>query len=246
MGGAGARVRRGIALAPANWKVMNARVLVVDDDPSVRLMTARLLEMEGYQVYTAESGQEGLEIALREDPHLLVTDICMPPPNGIDLCQTLRAQGRTIPIIFVSALESEADQVSGLMAGGDYYLTKPFSSAILRTTVRAALRRTAQYKEPETRSTVRVGEIEIDLERCEVQRSGKSVDVTASEFRLLAALVQAGGRVLSKDRLLEVLWDFAETEVGTRAVDMHISRLRAKLGHDLIVTVRGMGYRLAM
>jgi two-component system alkaline phosphatase synthesis response regulator PhoP len=225
---------------------MSARVLVVDDDASVRLLTAKLLEQEGYQVLTAETGREGLELALREEPQLLVTDICMPPPNGIDLCQTLRAQGRTIPIIFVSALESEADQVSGLMAGGDYYLTKPFSSAILRTTVRAALRRDAQYRGPEEKSTIRVGDTEIDLERCEVTQDGRLVDVTASEFRLLAALVQAGGRVLSKDRLLEVLWDFAETEVGTRAVDMHISRLRAKLGHQLIRTVRGMGYRLAM
>src|SRR5205823_11191279 len=137
-------------------------------------------------------------------------------------------------------------QVTGLMAGGDYYLTKPFSSAILRTTVRAALRRDAQYRSPEERSGVRVGNIEIDLQRCEVLRDGQPIDVTASEFRLLAALVQAGGRVLSKDRLLEVLWDFAETEVGTRAVDMHISRLRSKLGHDLIRTVRGLGYRLAI
>src|SRR6187402_1799774 len=108
---------------------MSARVLVVDDDSSVRLLTARLLEQEGYQVMTAESGKEGLDLALREEPDLLVTVICMPPPNGIDLCQTLRGQGRRFPIIFVSALESEADQVSGLMAGGDYYLTKPFSSA---------------------------------------------------------------------------------------------------------------------
>jgi two-component system alkaline phosphatase synthesis response regulator PhoP len=226
---------------------MDTRVLVVDDDASVRLLTQRLLEQEGYQVLTAETGRQGLEMALREDPHLLITDICMPPPNGIDLCQMLRSQGRTFPIIFVSALESEADQVTGLMAGGDYYLTKPFSSAILRTTVRAALRRDAQYRSPEERpAPIRVGDTEIDLERCEVVRAGQPVDVTASEFRLLAALVQAGGRVLSKDRLLEVLWDFAETEVGTRAVDMHISRLRAKLGHQLIRTVRGMGYRLAM
>lgn len=225
---------------------MGTRVLVVDDDSSVRLLTARLLEQEGYEVFTAETGREGLDILLKEDPHLLVTDICMPPPNGIDLCQTLRAQGKTIPIIFVSALESEADQVTGLMAGGDYYLTKPFSSAILRTTVRAALRRDAQYRGPEERTGVRIGDIEIDLSRCEVRREGEPVDVTASEFRLLSALVEASGRVLSKDRLLEVLWDFAETEVGTRAVDMHISRLRAKLGHDLIRTVRGMGYRLAM
>src|SRR5262245_56837724 len=225
---------------------MSARVLVVDDDSSVRLLTARLLEQEGYEVLTAETGKEGLEIAMRDEPDLLVTDICMPPPNGIDLCQTLRGHGRTFPIIFVSALESEADQVTGLMAGGDYYLTKPFSSAILRTTVRAALRRDAQYRSPEERSSVRVGNIEIDLQRCEVLRDSQPIDVTASEFRLLAALVQAGGRGLSKDRFLEVLWYFAETEVGTRAVDMHISRLRSKLGHDLIRTVRGLGYRLAI
>jgi two-component system alkaline phosphatase synthesis response regulator PhoP len=218
----------------------------VDDDSSVRLLTARLLEQEGYQVLTAESGKEGLDLALREEPDLLVTDICMPPPNGIDLCQTLRGQGRRFPIIFVSALESEADQVSGLMAGGDYYLTKPFSSAIFRTTVRAALRRDAQYREPEERALLRLGGCEIDVERCEVRRDGLPVDVTASEFRLLSALIQAGGRVVSKDRLLEVLWDFAEADVGTRAVDMHISRLRSKIGHDLIRTVRGLGYRLAM
>ncbi len=225
---------------------MTARVLVVDDDASVRQLTARLLEQEGYEVLTAETGREGLDIALRESPDLLVTDICMPPPNGIDLCQTIRSKGRTMPIIFVSALESEADQVSGLMAGGDYYLTKPFSAAIFRTTVRAALRRDAQYKTTEDNAVLRLGEVEVDLERCEVQRDGHSVEVTASEFRLLAALAQAQGRVLAKDRLLEVLWDFADTEVGTRAVDMHISRLRSKLGHELIRTVRGIGYRLAM
>lgn len=225
---------------------MNARVLVVEDDPAVLNLTARLLEQDGYEVLTASNGREGLEISLRDQPDLVVTDIMMPPPNGIDLCQALRAKGRTIPIIFVSALESEADQVTGLMAGGDYYLTKPFSAAIFKTTVRAALRRDAQYRKPEERTTLRIGTTEIDLERCEITREGQSVDVTASEFRLLEALAQAGGRVLSKDRLLEVLWDFADTEVGTRAVDMHISRLRSKLGHELIRTVRGIGYRLAM
>src|SRR5437763_12120027 len=142
--------------------MMGTRVLVVDDDPSVRQLTARLLEQEGYEVLTAATGKEGLDLSLREEPDLLVTDICMPAPNGIDLCQTLRAKGRTIPIIFVSALESEADQVSGLMAGGDYYLTKPFSAAIFRTTVRAALRRDTQYKGPEEPPVLKVGDTEID------------------------------------------------------------------------------------
>jgi DNA-binding response OmpR family regulator len=224
------------------------RVLVVEDDPSIAIGLRINLESEGYLVTLAEDGEAALEIARAVDPDLIVLDVMLPKRNGLEVLHDLRAEGRTMPIIILSAKAGEMDKVAGLELGAEDYVAKPFSLAELLARVRAALRRGAPVAPAvERRPGIVFGDVEIDVAARNVKRAGEPVEMTAREFDVLVCLVNERGRVLSRDDIFRRVW--GPKHHGTpRTVDNFIQQLRAKLEVDpqepaYIQTVRGVGYR---
>lgn len=222
------------------------RVLVVEDDPSIAIGLRINLESEGYVVDVAEDGEAGLEMARSVDPDLIVLDVMLPKRNGLEVLHDLRAEGRTMPIIILSAKAAEMDKVAGLELGAEDYVAKPFSLAELLARVRAALRRgNAPATSP--RRGIVFGDVEVDIAARNVKRAGEPVDMTAREFDVLVCLMNERGRVLSRDDIFRRVW--GPKHHGTpRTVDNFIQQLRAKLEVDpqepvYIQTVRGVGYR---
>ncbi len=221
------------------------KILVVDDDPRIVALVRAYLARHGYEVITAHSGPEALEQAARSEPDLVVLDLMLPGLDGLEVARRLREAG-SVPILMLTARSSVADRVRGLLQGADDYLPKPFAPAEMVARVQSILRRVPI---PERR--LRLGDLEIDLERHEVRRAGAPVTLSNVEFQLLAALVEAGGRVLTRDRLLDVVCGRDADGVLERSIDVYVGRLRAKLGDDpsrpdYIATIRGVGYRLAV
>lgn len=222
------------------------RVLVVEDDPSIAIGLRINLESEGYEVHVADDGERGLELVRSMSPDLVVLDVMLPNRNGLEVLHQVRSEGRTMPIIILSAKSGEMDKVAGLELGAEDYVAKPFSLAELLARVRAALRRAATVPQ-EQRSVVRFGDVEVDVAARNVRRSGKVVDMTATEFDVLLCLVSNRGRALSREDIFRRVW--GPNHHGTpRTVDNFIQQLRAKLEADphepaYIQTVRGVGYR---
>lgn len=223
------------------------RVLVIEDEANIAELVRYNLEREGFQVIVAQNGEEGLRLVGQHRPDVVLLDLLLPKLDGLEVCRRLRQAEatRATPIIILTAKASEADKVSGLELGADDYVTKPFSPRELIARVRAALRRSGAQS-PDAAGS-RIGKLEIDWERHLVRLKGAPVHMTAKEFRLLKALVDAHGRVLSREALLERVWGYDPAmEIETRTVDFHISQLRQKLGAEArrLVTVPGTGYRL--
>jgi len=221
---------------------MKTKVLVVDDEQDILDLVRYQLEREGYQVVGCRDGKAALDLVGRERPDLVVLDLLMPGVDGLEVCRRLR-QDSAIPIIMLTAKAEETDKVIGLELGADDYVTKPFSPRELVARVKAILRRGAALSEE---GVVSLGELTMDFARYQVLLAGKGVSLTAKEIELLRALVQARGRVLSRDFLLERVWGYDRAaEIESRTVDVHIRRLREKLGLEArrIVTVKGVGYR---
>lgn len=222
------------------------RVLVVEDDPSIAIGLRINLESEGYEVHVAEDGELGLHMARTLAPDLLVLDVMLPKKNGLEVLHDLRAEGRMMPIIILSAKSGEMDKVAGLELGAEDYVAKPFSLAELLARVRGALRRGAAAA-PERKRGVVFGDVEIDIEARNVKRAGELVEMTAREFDVLVCLMNEKGKVLSRDDIFRRVW--GPNHHGTaRTVDNFIQQLRAKLEVDPqepthILTVRGVGYR---
>ena len=222
------------------------RVLVVEDDPSIAIGLRINLESEGYVVHLAEDGDAGLELARTVDPDLIVLDVMLPKRNGLEVLHELRLEGRTMPIIILSAKAAEMDKVAGLELGAEDYVAKPFSLAELLARVRAALRR-GHAPAPARRTAIVFGDVEVDVAARNVKRAGEPVEMTAREFDVLVCLVSERGRVLSRDDIFRRVW--GPKHHGTpRTVDNFIQQLRAKLEIDpqepaFIQTVRGVGYR---
>lgn len=223
------------------------KVLVVDDEPNLLHSVAYSLRKEGYEVVTAGDGEEALGKARREAPDALVLDVMLPKIDGFEVCRRLRAES-TLPILMLTAKDSEIDRVVGLEIGADDYLTKPFSMRELIARVKAMLRRSAivQAQAP-TPDVLRGDEIEVDLQRRRVICCGNEVALKPKEFDLLAFLIARPGKVFTRDVLLERVWGYNYPGV-TRTVDAHVRSLREKLGDDAdtprwIETVRGVGYR---
>lgn len=221
------------------------RVLVVDDEPDITALVAYHLAKNGFRVSTAGSGHDALRAVQEELPALIVLDRMLPGLSGDEVLETIRASSawRAIPVLMLSARRQELERIGGLALGADDYLTKPFSTQELVLRVAAILRRSRAV--PASAEVVGVGPLQIDRARHRVTADGRQVDLTATEFRLLLTLAERRGRVQSRARLLEELWE-AAPDVQTRTVDMHVQRLRAKLGSaaDLIETIRGFGYRM--
>ncbi|MGD9693583.1 MAG: response regulator transcription factor [Phycisphaerales bacterium] len=219
------------------------RVLVVDDEPDLVDLVSMNLEGAGYDVLRAGDGLEGLHAARAEQPDLVILDVMMPEMSGVEVARRLRADPRTssTPVLMLTARASEGDQVSGLASGADDYITKPFSMRVLLARVEAALRRAPKRQ---AQSVLRLASVEVNLETHEAFTNGERAPLTPTEFRLLAALIDAGGRVLNRDALIEKGMG-PGVAVTDRAIDVHVAALRKKLGPNswLIRTVRGVGYR---
>jgi len=222
------------------------RVLVIEDEPDIRDLLAFHLEREGYTVTKSGTGAEGLRLARAAPPDLILLDLMLPEVDGFEVCRRLRQDPVThaVPLVMLTARGDEVDRVLGLELGADDYVVKPFSPREVVARVRAVLRRSR----PTAGTTpVTVGPLQIDAAAHTVSVDGVAVNLTRREFDLLRALVEAGGRVLSREFLLDRVWGYtAAGEIESRTVDVHVRRLRQKLGPagQRIGTVTGVGYRL--
>ncbi|MFC5370581.1 MtrAB system response regulator MtrA [Arcanobacterium bovis] len=220
---------------------MNARILVVDDDPGISEMVAILLESEGYDVTVCANGLNVLPLFRAERPELILLDVMLPGLDGVSVCHQLREES-DVPIIMMSAKTDSVDVIAGLEAGADDYVTKPFDNSILLARVKARLRR----QEPES-EVITVADLSIDLTAHEVKRGEEILHLTPLEFELLTVLARKPFQVFSRDELLEIVWGYRHS-ADTRLVNVHIQRLRAKVEKDpenpeVVLTVRGVGYR---
>jgi two-component system, OmpR family, response regulator RegX3 len=225
---------------------VNESVLVVEDEPAIRDAISFSLRQEGYDVAEEEDGDLALARALREDFDLVLLDLMLPGLSGMEVCRRLRAE-RDVPILILTARGEEVDRVLGLESGADDYVVKPFSMPELLGRVRAILRR-RDLDRNGAPAVLRAGALEVDLHRHEARLDGSTIRLTASEFRLLAALAREPGRTLTRDELVRELWG-SEYVGDRRACDTHVVSLRRKLGDDggdptRLVSVRGVGYRL--
>ena len=230
----------------ANGASAAARVLVVEDERDIAALVAYHLTREGYRVSTAGSGDEALETASRERPDIVVLDLMLPGLSGYEVLQELRRRAglEDVPVIVLTARKEEADRIRGLELGADDYITKPFSPQELVLRVGGILRRVRAPAVSGAGRVIRIGPVEADLEAKRVTVSGRAITLTPTEYRLLTTLMERRGRVQSRKQLLQAAWD-VHVDIETRTVDMHVQRLRTKLGGSgaMIETVRGFGYR---
>ncbi|MEU1123926.1 two-component system response regulator CseB [Streptomyces sp. NPDC005899] len=230
-------------------------VLFVEDDDVIREATQLALERVGFTVTAMPDGLQGLEAFRADRPDIALLDVMVPGLDGVSLCRRIRDES-TVPVIMLSARADSIDVVLGLEAGADDYVTKPFDGAVLVARIRAVLRRFGHASGQDGRSgapaggppadtggVLVFGDVEIDTEGMEVRRRGAQVGLTPTEMRLLLEFSSAPGTVLSRDKLLDRVWDYGWGG-DTRVVDVHVQRLRAKIGQDRIETVRGFGYKL--
>ena len=215
-------------------------IVVVDDEPNIADLVDLYLAREGFRVLKTGTGEGGLQAVREHRPRLVVLDVGLPDVDGLEVCKRLRATSQ-IPVIFLTARDSEVDRVLGLELGGDDYLTKPFSPAELVARVKAVLRRVDGGAAPEV---MQIGEIAIDAGRREVRIAEDAVEFTTKEFDLLRYLAERPGLALSRQQILDGVWGY-DWYGDARTVDVHIAQVRKKLGEAVqIKTVRGVGYRL--
>lgn len=220
------------------------RVLVVEDDPTVRNAVVRVLELEGYEVPVAKDGRSAIDMILEHTPDAVVMDVTMPFVDGMTVCREVRHRRNRVPILLLTARVEVSDRVEGLDAGADDYLTKPFAIKELSARVRALLRRTTP---PEDQTRIVVGSLVIDRETRTATRADRRIELTKTEFNLLELLAEQSGIVLSRDYLYEHIWGF-DFETNSKSLDVYIGYLRRKINapgeSDPIRTVRGVGYCL--
>jgi len=223
---------------------MEPRILLVEDDPGLRLTLSHRLHSEGYEVQTAVDGEEGLAQASSGAYDLVILDIMLPRKSGFDVCRDLRQRGVATPVLMLTARHQVVDRVVGLKLGADDYLAKPFEMAELLARVEARLRRN---RPQENLSAHRFGPVSVDLRRAEVTKGGEPVELSAKEFQLLKYFIAHRGATLSRNELLDEVWGY-DAMPTTRTVDVHVAWLRRKLEAQpkhprLIVTIHGLGYK---
>jgi len=221
---------------------MKKTVLILEDDENLNRGIAFTFEKDGYQAVSANSIKDGKWFMEQHKVDLIILDLGLPDGNGIDFCKEIRAYS-DVPIIMLTVCDLETDEVSGLLAGADDYITKPFSLSILRARVEALLRRT----EAESRHIIRSGKYRLDTNLCKFFRGDEEIPISATEYRLLHFLMTNAGQVLSKEQILSSLWDNRGNFVDENTLPVNISRLRAKLEEDpktprIIKTIHGIGY----
>lgn len=236
------------AISAYTEELVLARILVVDDEPPIVDVLVYNLQRANYQVVVARDGKEALAKARQEEPDLIILDLMLPHMDGLEVCRALRRE-RDVPIIMLTARDSEVDRVVGLELGADDYVVKPFSVRELMARVGSVLRRAAPRKPELESDLVKAGGLTVDAARHEAQWDGVELALTALEFDLLHCLASHAGQVLNREQLLVQVWGY-DYYGDLRVVDAAIKRLRAKLRRaapvdELIVTVRGVGYKLA-
>jgi DNA-binding response OmpR family regulator len=224
------------------------RILIVEDELPMRTALEDVLLGEGYRVLTAAEGESGLRRAIEEKPDLILLDIMMPKLDGFAVCAELRRLDNPVPILMLTAKGQVEDRVTGLDAGADDYLVKPFSTEELLARVRALLRRTRRSGQAPAR--LKLGEVEVDLVRQTARRGRKALHLTAKEFAMLRLMAEARGEPISRERFLDVVWGYTAFPT-TRTVDNHIASLRSKIERDpeqpqWIQTVHAVGYKLEL
>jgi two-component system alkaline phosphatase synthesis response regulator PhoP len=227
---------------------MDAKILIIEDEPGLVTALRDRLRKEGYSVSVAKDGIAGFELATREQFDLILLDLMLPGQSGLTICQNLRKNGSSIPILMLTARRQTMDKVIGLRTGADDYLTKPFKMAELLARVDALLRRAGRGAEMKA-GRYELGNVQIDVRRTEVTREGQVVQLSAKEFQLLRYFLEHRGTTVSRETLLHEVWGYDSTP-STRTVDVHVAWLRQKLEDDpknpqLIRTVVGLGYQFA-
>ncbi|MGZ4352194.1 MAG: response regulator transcription factor [Gaiellaceae bacterium] len=215
------------------------RIAVIEDEQTIAAAVAARLRTEGFEVEIAHDGPGGVDLVRRYVPDLVVLDLMLPGLDGIEVCREIQ-RDRQVPVVMLTARDSETDKLVGLGVGADDYMTKPFSPRELVARIRAVLRRAARAPEPEA-PTLRYGSFELDPARREVTRDGEPVHLTPTEFDLLHFLAKTPHVVYGRPRLLREVWGY-RADAGERTVDSHIRALRRKVGPDVIRTVHGIGY----
>lgn len=234
---------------------MGKTILIVEDEQNIVDILSFNLEQEGYDTLEAYDGPTGLQLALEQNPDLILLDLMLPGMNGFDVCREVRQSGSSTPILMLTAREEEADKVLGLELGADDYITKPFSMRELLARVKANIRRVsmspaAPKEEEESGDTIRLGRVSIDRGKATVFKDGRPLELTQREYDLICFLAAQPGKVFSREALMEHVWNYEGYVGDVRAVDVAVRRLREKIEDDpaapkFILTKRGMGYLFA-
>ncbi len=218
------------------------KILLVDDEPDILEIVGYNLSNEGYQIITAENGVQAVKKAKKEIPHLIILDVMMPEMDGIEACEQIRVipELKDVTITFLTARGEDYSQLAGFEAGADDYITKPIKPKVLVSKVKALLRR---YKEDEKQENVlKIGDLIIDRDEYKIILKGKEILLPRKEFELLSLLTSKPGKVFKRDEILDKVWG-NEVVVGGRTIDVHIRKLREKIGNDSFKTVKGVGYK---
>ena len=215
-------------------------ILIIEDEHTISNFICRALSANDYKPIPAASGQEGLSLFFSHGPDLVLLDLGLPDMDGLDVLSQLRDLPREVPVIIISARDRESEKVKALDMGADDYVVKPFGIMELQARVKALLRRTGR---PRSEAVITCGDLEIDPAAREVRKNGALVELTYKEFELLRLLASRRGMVLTRDDILQAVWDY-DFAGETRTVDMHVKTLRQKLGDGYIQTVRGVGYKM--
>ena len=230
---------------------MGKKILVVEDERNIVDILTFNLAREGYETLEALDGAAGLRLALEQDPDLILLDLMLPRMDGFEVCRRLREQGRATPIIMLTAREEETDKVLGLELGADDYITKPFSMRELLARVKSNIRRTDMLLQPAAKSSaggrLELGRIQVDLDAMTVYKDGELLELTQREYELVKTLASSRGQAVSREALMEQVWNYEGYVGDVRAVDVAIRRLREKIEDDpaepkFIITRRGLGY----
>ncbi len=222
----------------------NYKILVVDDEPDILEILSYNLEKEGYAVITASDGEEGLKQAEKENPDLIILDIMMPNMDGVEVARNLRAKklfGNTL-IAFLTAREEDYSQIAALDVGGDDYITKPIRPRVLISRIKALLRRAGRKEKEASNEILKLGNLTIDKEKVLVQKNDEIIELAKKEFELLNLLVSKPGKVFSREEIFNKVWG-TDVIVGNRTIDVHVRKLREKLGNKYIKTIKGIGYK---
>lgn len=222
----------------------SAKILIVDDEPDILEFLRYNLIKEGFAVIVASDGEEGLRLAERERPDLIILDIMMPRMDGVEVCRQLRSKpefDKTL-ITFLTAREEDYSQIAALEVGGDDYITKPIRPRVFISRIKALLRRSDRNENDGQAHLLKIGDLVIDREKVTVQKNEEVIELAKKEFELLNLLVSKPGKVFSREEIFNKVWG-ADVIVGNRTIDVHIRKLREKIGDDYIKTIKGIGYK---
>lgn len=219
------------------------KILLVDDEPDILELVGFHLRKEGYTVFTASGGKEGVEIARREHPALIILDVMMPDMDGMETCEKIRQipQLKDTLVTFFTALAEDYSMMAGFDAGADDYITKPVKPKVLVSKIKALLRR-AGGQDVQAETSLAAGDLVIDRDRYVVVNKGREIVLPRKEFELLSLLTSRPGRVFKRDEIMDTVWG-NEVVVGGRTIDVHIRKLREKIGEDYFKTIKGVGYK---